>query len=1528
MDIDLKAINPIEHWNWTEFCGSEFQIWSNDYENLSLCFQITCLRIPILSLISIVSVYYSAAHLPPILRSNRERFVIHCRLWITGILAVLPVVKIVILLNFSKPLWIYNYMLSALEPFTWILHLCFLLSLKQRLGPTLRGPVLLGSLWTMYVCVYLVNVRTYFIMHMENSDSAQITIQLIISCLEAILLVIYILTLLPSEDVNFKRIPEDDQVTQADDMKTQLLSEYQSFSGYVEPCYLGTASEGTSWISKLLFLWVNPLVKKGLYRCIKTPDDVFDLPEDLTSDALYAKLHAAMIKQQSTLTDDDERTGHDRTQSPVRVSLFKALHSAFGREFYAVGILKFANDITMFVAPLFLNKLILFIEDPDQPVINGYLFASGIFCTSLLGAIFNSQFTYQIEKVGLKLRGSLIAKIYQRLFLLPPASNISVGQIINYISTDIDRIVNACFSFHACWSIPFQLFVTLYLLYTQVGTACIAGVIFSFVLIPINKVLVNKIADLSVSFMSEKDERVEVMTEMIKGIRVIKLNVWEQYFMNKLFGYRENELKYLKSRKYLDAICVYFWATTPVIISILTFATYVLLGGKLDAAVVFTSIALLNMLITPLNAFPFVLNGLTEAWVSMKRVQKLFDTDELNIERYYITMEEKEEEQELSFDYSDMIGNEFLHRRSTTSIYIKNGNFDWQFGHFKLRAINLNIQEGQLIGVHGQTGSGKSSLLAAIIGEIHKISGLVSVKTLEAGFGYVSQTPWIQQCSVRENILFGGLFDPVKYKKVVDACALLEDFRTWPNGDTEIVGEGGATLSGGQKARIALARAVYKEQSIYILDDVLSAVDAHVAAIIFHKCINGLLKHTTRVFVTHNQKFLMYADEVIILKDGAILNKGSPKIVFPDYVPKRETYFSVTRVKSECEQQFDNQTTSATAFMRGISDVAVTQNEEESATGTVAVIVYYRYWKAIGTVLAVAILLSVILMQFSRNATDLWLSVWVSEDASREDNIVLDIINRLFNLKLHATVYFYLTVYAIIGVANSIITICRAFLFAYGGVRAAKRIHVDLVNTIVKARVMFFDTTPLGRIINRFSGDTFTVDDSLPFILNILLAQFFSLLGTLFMTIYGLPWLCLFMAPLLPFYHWLQNQYRLTSRELKRLSSVTLSPLYCHFTETVSGLSTIRAFKNVPRFRRDHQDKLEASQKCKFSSMVASMWLSIRLYFISVTIIGAVCVISILQCKFSIANSAFIGLAFSYALSLVNVLGFVINVFVETEQQMIAMERICEYIQKPELESTDEGEMDTLIPFFWPSQGIIAFSNVSFQYRSDTQMSLRNVSFEILSGEKVGIVGRTGAGKSSLLVCLFRMAEISSGSITIDNVDIRRISLNKLRLQLVIIPQEPFLFSGSIRENVDPYKACDDERLHEVMSQCNLTELVTNLGGIDAQLPNGGSGLSVGERQLFCLARAIIRQARIICIDEATSNVDEETDRKIQEVIRKSFRFSTVLTIAHRVDTVMDCDRILVMGKGEVLENNSPTILLENPKSHFYGLVHNVPRNR
>lgn len=1265
-------------------------------------------------------------------------------------------------------------------------------------------------------------------------------------------------------------------------------------------------SRGYSIWELLLFTWVTPLMDLGTNRQLEY-DDLFTLPRDMDPKVCCKWLW-------KTWADEQKHEGGK--------SFLRAIYHAYRWPYLGIGILKILNDTLGFAGPLLLNAIVENMQDGSEKSLHfGYWCALSMGVVSGLRAFLGTQYTFLVSKLKLQLRASIITLVYRKALCvsLSERSCFSNGEIQTLMSVDAERTVNLCASLHELWSLPLQMAAALSLLYMQVKFAFFAGLAVILLLIPVNKWIATRISTASQLMMKAKDERVRKMGEVLTYIRTIKMYTWEHVFSKRVMGSRNEEVKYLGVRKYLDAWCVYFWATTPTLFSLFTFGLYSLLGYKVDAAIVFTSLALFNMLISPLNSFPWVVNGLIEASVSLGRLCRFLSCPEIHSEWTL----EKGTEDNLA---NDPVQAEEL---NAYSLCVQNADFAWYGGKPEklvpvLSDIMLSVSQGSLVVVLGEVGSGKSSLLQALLGEMIKMQGNIF---WQGCFGYVSQIPWIQSGTIRDNILFGKPYHKERYTSVLSACALDVDIERMAGNDLCMVGEHGFNLSGGQRARLALARAIYQDCDILLLDDPLSSVDAHVASWLLEHAIRGpLISNRTVILATYNAQALALADTVILLEGGNIRWSGNisdfnsyfAQEGTRDLVVRRELIDHYISSNSKLKVASPKDVTSEhegieSTYEKGeialsFQETPIPLVEEEARVqGTVRAKVYGIYAAFIGGPVLAIILISTSLMQIARNGNDIWLSVWV-------DKTSLDGIN-------HHSTYFYLEVLLFFAVANSSFTLARAFSFAYGGLEAAFKVHEALLSQIIYAPVYFFDQNPKGRILNRFSSDQYAIDDSLPFIANILLANFFSLMGIVIVLCFVQWTFLIILVPLSYIYISLQKYYRSTSRELRRLDSTSRSPVYSSFTEALDGAPTIRAFKSQHVFSAKNEDHVALNQRTSYSEIAASLWLSIRLQLLAACIIFFISIMAFagrqVGSPVNSATAGLVGLALSYATPIISLLSDLLSTFTETEKEMVSVERIQEYMEiQGEQDSKEvEGKID------WPTRGFIQFNQVSLVYRPMLPPALKNMSFVIQGGLQVGIAGRTGSGKSSILNVLFRLTQPTSGHIFIDGIDTAMVTLFQLRSKLAIVPQTPFLFEGTIRDNLDPTGNVTDLKIWEILEICHLREVVMIGGGLDMQVMESGESFSLGQRQLICLARSLLQHAKVLCLDECTANVDPQTASILQKTVKLECKGMTVITIAHRISSILDHDRVLILEHGEVVEEGIPQVLLNDPTSKFFSFA-------
>ncbi|KAK3021801.1 hypothetical protein RJ639_047156, partial [Escallonia herrerae] len=1061
---------------------------------------------------------------------------------------------------------------------------------------------------------------------------------------------------------------------------------------------------------------------------------------------------------------------------------------------------------------------------------------------------------------------------------LAERSKFSEGEIQTFMSVDADRTVNLCNSFHDMWSLPLQIGVALYLLYTQVKFAFLSGLAITILLIPVNKWIAELIAKATRNMMEQKDERsvclqfqskscavMEIIApdmyvlhrirrtgELLTFIRTLKMYSWELLFTGWLMKTRSSEVAHLSTRKYLDAWCVFFWATTPTLFSLFTFGLYALTGHQLDAATVFTCLALFNSLISPLNSFPLVINGLIDAIISTRRLSRFLSCSE----------HERQQEHPGNPLSSSCSINQSEFTFEDMAAVIHDASCSWSISgqeeqELILDHVTLAIPKGSFVAVIGecyrpaclQVGSGKSSLLNSILGEMRLINGSIMSS---GSISYVPQGPWILSGTIRENILFGKVYDPRRYSDVLRACALDTDISHMVGGDITYIGEKGVNLSGGQRARLALARAGYNGSDLSLLDDVLSAVDAQVACWILSNAILGpLMNQQTRVLCTHNIQAISSADMVVVMDKGRVTWAGSPteSSVFPYVAFSSPEEFNVSSQVEKQEQNIDIISQEDVLLDGDCTHVSEEAQDiievEQRKEGRVEFTVYKNYATFSGWFITFVTCFSAFLMQASRNGNDLWLSYWVDTTGLKQED---------------RSTSFYLVILSMFCILNSLLTLVRAFSFAFGGLRAAVQVHDRLLKKLVDAPVNFFYQTPSGRILNRLSSDLYTIDDSLPFILNILLANFVGLLGIAVVLSYVQVMFLLLLLPFWYIYSKLQFYDRSTSRELRRLDSVSRSPIYASFTETLDGSSTIRAFKCQDFFLTRFTEHVILYQRTSYTELTTSLLLSLRLQ----------------------------------AAPIVSLLGSFLTSFTETEKEMVSVERVLQYMDIPQ----EELQQCQLLDPEWPFRGQIEFQNVTLKYVPSSSPALHDLTFTIAGGTQIGIVGRTGAGKSSILNAIFRLNPICGGRILVDGVSILDVSVRDLRSHLAVVPQTPFLFEGSLRDYLDPFRLSDDLKIWEALEKCQVGEEIKAAGGLDVHVRGSGLSFSVGQRQLLCLARAFLKSSKVLCLDECTANVDTHTVSKVQHAIASECRAITVITIAHRISTVLNMDNILILDQG------------------------------
>ncbi|RCI05063.1 hypothetical protein CU098_008718 [Rhizopus stolonifer] len=1169
-----------------------------------------------------------------------------------------------------------------------------------------------------------------------------------------------------------------------------------------------------------------------------------------------------MMRKGSTLNDKDllELPADNRAKNVLRsyrqdharmalnlLLTFKG--DLFIQSFYCVGW-----SFLMFGPPFFLNKIIKFIEHPDSDPLLAYFYVFGLFLTSSGQSLCYQQALYIGRTLGIRIQSIVIGQVYHKSLLR--RSRESKENVNNLLSVDSQKMGELTAYIFYIYCFPLQTTLCIWSLYRLLGIASLYGVVIMLLSQPLTYYLSSRFQRLHQRVMTCTDRRIRIMNELLGAIRIVKFFSWESQLRQRLVDARDDELKAIKSRLYNFMYIGNAWFLIPILIMVTVFYMFTR-EMTLSASTAFTALALFNNFKTTMDELPIITSFLMQANVSLARIEG------------FLAQEQVEPQPVHGND--DKIG-------------FSGASFGWEEEVVHLKDLELEFPMNQLSVVCGQTGAGKTTLLASLLGETYCLSGQAHLPRRN-GVAYVAQTAWLQNCSIRDNILFGLPMDEEKYHKILYMTALTRDLDILEAGDQTQVGEKGITLSGGQKQRVAIARAVYSQCDIVILDDCLSAVDAHTAKHLYEHCIRGeYMKFRTVILVTHHVSLCIRdAGYVVVMDSGSITAHGTPLDVLQTGALGQELSEDVFNDASKVE------TTKGPIPKRYVAKVQLA--EEKRAEGSVPWAVYGTYYYASGGFLFwLCVMLLFCLAQGAILGQDYWIKVWSS---------AYDTLNLFFVVKKQEIqVGYYLGVYFLIGMLALLLTTARSLVLFKGSLLASRRIHMQLLDRVLGAKVRFFDTTPIGRIVNRFSSDLETIDQNVATSLSFLLYSVIATVSVIMLVsaitpAFILPGICIaYVFKRIGFY------YLQSSRDLKRLNSVSRSPIYIQFGETIQGVSTVRAFGCQARFTEENYKRIDANNRPFIWMWATNRWLHCR-----VDVLGAfvgLCTGTVLILSRDWLQPGLAGLSLSYALTFTHHVLWVVRMYAINEMNMNAIERVHEY-----LEIEQESESGEYVEESWPRTGCVQVEDLVVKYDDNGPAVLRNLSFETRPREKIGIVGRTGSGKSTLALSLFRFMDPVGGRILIDGVDISKVELKLLRSRLTIIPQDPVLFSGTVRSNLDPFDQYSDAVLWEALRRAHLEGVE-----LDAVVEESGNNWSQGQRQLIALARALVKKTSLILLDEATSSVDFETDQQIQETIRSEFKDSTLLCIAHRIRTVADYDRILVLDHGQLVEFGTPYELM------------------
>ncbi|GMI75093.1 ATP-binding cassette C3, MULTIDRUG RESISTANCE PROTEIN 3, multidrug resistance-associated protein 3 [Hibiscus trionum] len=1389
------------------------------------------------------------------------------------VVVIISVIIFILNLGFGFYVYWYRGFVSTkhvCSAVTWFLaSLVSFCSKNRTLREQKRWPLVLVLWWAFSGILVLFSVSVYVMRHLKSKELPYPLPEAdIVDVASLPLLLILLCCCLPFA------------VSENDDLRRPLLDKEDENSSKDDDTTFARAS---IW-SQLTFRWLNPLFERGRIEKLEL-HHIPPVPESETAGNASLLLEESLRKQ--------------KTESYL---LAKAVACTIWKSLVVNAVFAGLNTVASYIGPFLITSFVNFLTEKydGSSCQYGLVLAFVFFFSKTAESLTQRLWYFGAHRIGVRVRAALTVLIYKKSistkFVGP-----SNGKIINLINVDAERIGDFCWYIHGVWLLPIQVFLALVILYRNMGAAPAFAAVFATILVMVsNTPLAGRQERLHSKIMEAKDSRTKATSETLKSMRVLKLHSWEPTFLKKLLQLRETERSWLKKYLYTcSAIAFLFWAS-PTLVSVITFGVCVLVKAPLTSGTVLSAVATFRILQEPIYNLPELISMIAQTKVSLDRIQEFLG--------------EEEQRKVISTHGA---------RASNVAIEIETGEYAWDTGGQEIKkptikiTNKLKIMEGNKIAVCGSVGSGKSSLLCSILGEIPRISG-APIK-VDGKKAYVPQRSWVQTGSIRENILFGKDMKKAFYEDVLEACALNQDIEMWDNRDMSVVGERGINLSGGQKQRIQLARAVYSDSDIYILDDPFSAVDAHTGTHLFRKCLKGLLSQKTVIYATHQLEFLDAADIVLVMKDGLIVQSGKYEELIADSDGElvrqmnahRKSLDQVNRPREDIAGQFQVSQIEVIEEKHGepncYDKLSERSQEEETETGRVKWSVYSTFvTAAYKGALVPVILLCQVLFQGLQMGSNYWIA-WATDDnhiVSREQLI---------------------GIFILLSGGSSIFILGRAVLLATIAVETAQRLFLGMITSVFRAPISFFDSTPSSRILSRSSTDQSTLDTDIPYRLAGLAFALIQLFSIIILMSHVAWQIFLLFLVILGISFWYQTYYITTARELARMVGIRKAPILHHFSESIAGAATIRCFSQEDRFMEKNLSLIDDYSRVSFHNSGTMEWLCVRINFLFNFVFFLVLII-LVSLPRSAIDPSMAGLAATYGLNLNVLQAWVVWNLCNVENKMISVERILQFSNIP-----SEAPLvieDCRTKPEWPTKGRIELENLQVQYKPTLPMVLKGITCTFPGEKKIGVVGRTGSGKSTLIQALFRVVEPSGGRIMIDGVDISTIGLQDLRSRLGIIPQDPTLFQGTIRTNLDPLQQHTDHEIWEVLNKCRLVDIVRrDQRYLDAPVAEDGENWSVGQRQLVCLARVLLKKRRILVLDEATASIDTATDNVIQETIRNETSGCTLITVAHRIPTVIDNDLVLVLDKGKIVEYNTPKTLLEDNSSSFSKLVAEFSRS-
>uniref|UniRef100_A0A0E0KZG8 ABC transporter C family member 13 n=3 Tax=Oryza punctata TaxID=4537 RepID=A0A0E0KZG8_ORYPU len=1249
------------------------------------------------------------------------------------------------------------------------------------------------------------------------------------------------------------------------------------------------------FLSRLLFTWMDPLLRLGYSK----PLGLGDVPP-LDADDEAAQACDTFLREWHRRRSATSRTDGGEEKAASRL-VFAVLAACYKKDLLLTALYTLLRTVAFGAMPVMLYSFVSYsYRRRERGLAAGMVLIAALVLMKLVESLSQRHWFFGSRRLGMRMRSALMAAVFEKQLRLSSEARRrnSAGEIVNYIAVDAYRLGEFPYWLHLGWSMPVQLVLAIALLFWTVGAGALPGLVPVAACGVLNVPFAKLLQRYQSKFMAAQDERQRATAEVLNAMKVVKLQSWEDRFRENVQRLRDVEVRWLTEAQVSKAYGSSLYWMSPTIISAVIFAgTAALQSAPLDAAVVFTILATLRVISEPMRMLPEVLSVMIQIKVSLDRIGKFLMEDEFRedaVDRTSLP---------LPMPSSDMI------------MAINNGVFSWEPSKAiaTLKSINIRAMQGEKIAVCGPVGAGKSSLLCAMLGEIPRMSGSVA---LFGSIAYVPQTPWIQSGTVRDNILFGKPMNNEEYDRAIRCCALDKDMENFPHGDLTEIGQRGLNMSGGQKQRIQLARAVYNCADVYLLDDPFSAVDAHTAATLFNDCVMAALDNKTVILVTHQVEFLSKVDKILVMENGEITQEGT----YNELLQSGTAFEQLVNAHKDSKTTLDTddrregakelgafqyqvpliqQNSEAEISTGNLKSVQLTE-EERRELGEIGLKPYKDYVSVSkGWFLLAMILVTQCAFFGLQCLATYWLAVAIQ--------------NQQFSVAV------VVGVYAVMATVSCLFAYVRSLIAAHFGLKASREFFSGFMNSVFKAPMVFFDSTPTGRIMTRASSDLSILDFDIPFAMTFVISGSIEIATTIAIMILVTWQLVLVAVPVIVALLYIQRYYIASARELVRINGTTKAPVMNFAAESMLGVITIRAFAETKRFIQTNLQLIDTDATLFFYTNAALEWVLLRVEALQILVIVASSILLVSLPEGAVAPG-FLGLCLSYALMLSSAQVFVTRFYSNLENYIISVERIKQFMHLPS--EPPAVITDRRPPPSWPSAGRIELENLRVKYRRNAPTVLRGITCTFAAGHKIGVVGRTGSGKTTLLSTLFRLIDPYSGRILIDDLDICTIGLKDLRMKLSIIPQEPTLFRGSVRSNVDPLGLHTDEDIWEALDKCQLKKTISALPGLlESPVSDDGENWSAGQRQLFCLARVLLRRNKILVLDEATASIDSATDAVLQRVIKQEFSGCTVITIAHRVPTVTDSDMVMVLSYGKLIEYDRPSRLMENEDSAFCKLV-------